>query len=131
VITPDDRTLIVAESFAARLSAFDIQPDGGLKARRAWASVDGMAPDGICLDAEGAIWVASPLSGEVLRVHEGGDVSERFRPTQAPYACMLGGPDRRTLFVLTAPTHIREEAIAKQAGCVETVAVRVPGAGRP
>ncbi|UCE85001.1 MAG: SMP-30/gluconolactonase/LRE family protein [Deltaproteobacteria bacterium] len=131
VITPDGSTLIVAESFAGRLSAFDIQPDGGLKARRVWAAVDGMVPDGICLDAEGAIWVASPLSGEVLRVHEGGDVSERFRPKQAPYACMLGSPDRRTLFVLTAPTHLPEEAIAKRAGCIETVAVRAPGAGLP
>jgi sugar lactone lactonase YvrE len=131
VITPDGSTLIVAETFAARLSAFDVESDGGLKGRRVWAGVDGMVPDGICLDAEGAIWVASPLSGEVLRVHEGGEISERFRPSQAPYACMLGGPDRRTLFVLTAPTHVREEAIANKAGCIETVEVRVPGAGLP
>ena len=74
VLTPDGRTLIVAESFAARLTAFDVAADGTLSRRRIWAALEGAVPDGICLDAEGAIWVASPLSKEVLRVREGGEV---------------------------------------------------------
>jgi sugar lactone lactonase YvrE len=90
-----------------------------------------MVPDGICLDAEGAIWVASPLSEEVLRVREGGAVTHRLKPSRRPYACMLGGPNRRTLFLVTAETHDPSEALKKRSGRIETVEVDVPGAGLP
>ena len=77
VITPDGQTLIVAESMAGRLTAFDVAANGSLNRRRDWAVLEGVVPDGICLDAEGAIWGASPVSATVFRVHEGGEVSER------------------------------------------------------
>jgi len=132
VITPDGRTLIVGETFGSRLTAFDVRSDGTLAGRRTWAAVEGMSPDGICLDAEGAVWVASPVSGEVLRVREGGAVAARLRATQRPYACMLGGPERRTLFVCTAPTHHRDKLVARApSGRIEVVEVGVPGAGLP
>src|SRR5262245_47209831 len=131
VITPDGKTLIVGESFGAKLTAFEVASDGSLGRRRVWAAIENMVPDGICLDAEGAIWVASPLSEEVLRVREGGAVTHRFKPSLRPYACMLGGADRRTLFVVTAETHDPTEALAKRSGRIETVEVEVPGAGLP
>lgn len=132
VITPDGRTFIVAETFDHRLTAFDIKPDGSLKGRRIWAQLDGIFPDGICLDEEGAIWVASPRkNGEVLRVREGGEVTHRVNVDTTPYACMLGGPDRRTLFVLTSETSDPSEARAKASGRIEIVQVEVPGAGLP
>jgi sugar lactone lactonase YvrE len=144
VITPDGGRLIVAESAAARLTAFDIQPDGSLSGRRVWAAFDDrgvleeleeyvgrVGPDGMCLDAEGAIWVASPSTGEVLRVREGGEVVHRFETETLPYACMLGGHDRRMLFALTAETADPSEALAKESGRVEMVEVDVPGAGLP
>lgn len=131
VITPDGHTLIVAESFAAQLTAFDIEPDGSLTGRRAWAQVEGAMPDGICLDAEGAIWVAPSNSAEVLRVLEGGEVTHRIRVSTTAFACMLGGPERGTLFIMTADTFNPEEARAKRSGRIETVKVDVPGAGLP
>jgi sugar lactone lactonase YvrE len=131
VITPDGATLIVGESFAARLTAFDVAPDGALSNRREWARLDGAVPDGICLDAEGAIWVASPVSAEVLRVREGGAVTHRVPVETQAFACMLGGPERRHLFVCTAldsdPARCRET----RSGRIEVVEVEVPGAGRP
>ena len=131
VLTPDGRTLVVAESFAARLTAFDVSDDGDLSRRRVWAEIEGMVPDGIALDAEGAIWVTSPATGELLRVHEGGRVSARVRPSQSPYACALGGPGRRTLYVATAPSHQPEEALGRRAGCIEALEAAAPGAGWP
>lgn len=131
VITPDDRTLIVGETFEACLTAFDIEPDGSLTNRRIWAKLDGAVPDGICLDAEGAIWVASPVSSKALRVREGGEVTDRVEVSTQAFACMLGGPDRRTLFVLTAETSDPEEAPIKKTGRIEIVEVDVPGAGLP
>lgn len=101
VITPDGKTLIVGESTRARLTAFDIEADGSLKNRRVWAEIAPAVPDGIALDAENAVWVASPLTDEVVRVKEGGAIAERIKTANHAYACMLGGPDRRTLFVLT------------------------------
>lgn len=124
VITPDGQTLIVAETFGHRLTAFDINPDGSLSKRRTWANLKGLYPDGICLDAEGAIWVASPYPGEVLRVLKGGTITHRVKVTTKPYACMLGGPDRRTLIVCTSGS----EAAS---GRIEIVEVEVPGAGLP
>ena len=130
VITPDGGTLIVGETFGARLTAFDIGDDGGLSNRRVWAQLDGASPDGICLDAEGAVWVASPFDNEVLRVREGGEIVQRV-PTATPaIACMLGGAERRTLFVLTA-AHFEHEKTVDRTGRIEIVDVAVPGAGLP
>jgi len=131
-IAPDGATLIVGESMAARLTAFDVASDGSLANRRVWAQLSGGAvPDGIGLDAEGAIWVASPSTSEVLRVAEGGEVLARVPTERMAIACMLGGADRRTLFVLTAPAVAREECLAQLGARIETVAVEVPGAGYP
>ncbi|MHA1468449.1 MAG: SMP-30/gluconolactonase/LRE family protein, partial [Promethearchaeota archaeon] len=123
VITPDDKTLIVGETFGARLTAFDILEDGSLTNQRLWAKLKGV-PDGICLDAEGAIWVASPGTGYVFRVLEGGEISHKVKVSSQAYACMLGGPDRRTLFVATS-VHQGSQ------GKIEIADVDVPGAGLP
>ena len=132
VITPDDRTLIVGESFGNKLTAFDKAPDGSLSKRRVWANLEGGAlPDGIALDAEGAIWVASPTTGDCLRVHEGGRISRKIRGAGLAYACALGGPERKTLFICTAETHNPAECLAKRTGRIETVEVDVAGAGWP
>ena len=129
VITPDDRTLIISESFAGRLTAFDIGADGSLSGRRVFA--DGLGPDGICLDAEGAIWVADPRKNVVFRVHEGGRRSREIPvANRGAYACMLGGDDRRTLFVCTN-TGSGPQAAARTDGRIETIRVDVPGAGLP
>ena len=129
VITPDGRTLIVAETMANRLTAFDIGADGALAGRRVWAPTPG-PPDGIALDAAGAIWVASPATGQCLRVAEGGEVLEAVDTGQACYACMLGGEDGRTLFMLTAPP-LGVDAAAAPKGKVEVATVEVAHAGLP
>ncbi len=131
VITPDGATLIVGESYASRLTAFTICSDGSLTRRRVWAKLQGSTPDGICLDAEGAIWMASPISSEVLRVCEGGRVTHRISVDSQAVACMLGGPDRQTLFILEAPLIRAEEGRAHKQGRIETVRVEIPGAGLP
>jgi sugar lactone lactonase YvrE len=101
-VTPDNATLIIAESFAGRLTAFDIADDGGLSHRRVWA--DGVGPDGICIDTDGAVWtgVGSFTDNDVGRVRDGGEVLERVKLDMPCFACMLGGEDRQTLFMLTA-----------------------------
>jgi sugar lactone lactonase YvrE len=131
VITPDGRTLVIGESFAARLTAFDIADDGSLSNRRVWAQLEGAIPDGICLDAEGAIWLASPVSGEVVRVREGGEGTDRIAVSRQAIACMLGGSDRTTLFVCTSEVLDPEECRAKRSARIEVVEVTVPGAGLP
>jgi sugar lactone lactonase YvrE len=131
VISPDGRTLIVGESYGARLSAFDIERDGSLSNRRVWAQLSGAVPDGICLDAEGAVWVASPLGSEVLRVEQGGRVTHRVTVSSLAIACMLGGPERRHLLVCTAPSVNPDECRAQRAGRIELAEVDVPGAGLP
>jgi sugar lactone lactonase YvrE len=131
VITPDDRILIVAETWGNCLTAFDIEPDGTLKNRRCWAGLKDVYPDGICLDAEGAIWLAAPYPGEVLRVQEGGNITHRLQVSTKPYACMLGGPGRRTLFICTAGSSDPREARAASNGKIEFIDVEVPGVGRP
>ena len=132
VITPDERTLIVGETFGPRLTAFDVDPETGqLSNRRVWAPIEKAVPDGICLDEEGAIWVASPISAEVQRVAEGGRVLDRVPVATQAFACMLGGPDRRTLFVCTAEDSDPAQCRAKRSGRIETVRVDVPGAGLP
>ena len=124
VITPDDKTLIIAETFAAQLTAFDILEDGSLTKRRVWANLKSLAPDGICLDAEEGIWLAAPGRKRVVRVLKGGQITHIVRVENDAYACMLGGPDRKTLFVATSK-HSRD------AGRIEFVEVDIPGAGLP
>jgi sugar lactone lactonase YvrE len=131
VITPDGRTLIVGETFGGCLSAFDIAPDGSLENRRVWAEVHGAVADGICLDAEGAIWLASPVSAEVVRIREGGEVAARLAVETQAFACMLGGPERRHLFVCTAADSSPEKCTASRSGRIEFALVDVPGAGLP
>jgi len=130
VVTPDGATLIVAETFAERLTAFEITPDGALAKRRTWATVPGIVPDGIALDGDGAIWVANPAAAECVRLAPGGAVLDRVTTSQPCYACMLGGADRRTLYLLTNPPFGSED-FAAGGGRVEAVAVDVPGAGWP
>jgi sugar lactone lactonase YvrE len=133
VVTPDNSTLIVAESFARCLTAFDIAADGSLSNRRVWAPVGG---DGICLDAEGAIW-CSDVGGDqpvVTRVREGGEVLERIALDAACFACMLGGPDGKTLFLMAAEWRGIEkmpELFRSRTGKVLTMTTPVPHAGRP
>jgi sugar lactone lactonase YvrE len=132
VITPDGRTLIIAETFAARLTAFDIADDGALSGRRVWAEVEKTSPDGICLDAEGAIWMASPTSREVIRVREGGEVTNRIATPGQAVACMLGGADRRTLFVLSGKVKLTpEQSLEELSGMIYSMQVTVPGVGWP
>lgn len=133
VITPDGRTMIVAETLALRLTAFDIAADGSLSNRRVWAdlSAEMAAPDGICLDAEGAVWVATALSPRLLRIGEGGVVLDEITTTMNTYACMLGGPDGRHLFAMTAPSSDSRLASVDRNGAIEVAEVAVPHAGRP
>jgi sugar lactone lactonase YvrE len=124
-VTPDNSTLIVAESFAGMLTAFDIDPDGGLSNRRVWA--EGVGPDGICLDAEGAVWTQRFTGNACVRVAEGGEVLETIELDRSPFACMLGGPDGQTLFILAAEWRGIEkvdEAVAARTG--QVLAVRAP-----
>lgn len=131
VLTPDGRTLVVAETLAGRLTAFDVEADGTLSGRRTWASLPSVAPDGICLDAEGAIWVANASAPECLRVAQGGTVMARVATGDPCFACMLGADDRRTLYVATAPTSLAHEAGRLRLGRIRQVRVQVPGAGYP
>ena len=131
VITPDGRTMIVAESFANRLTAYDIADDGSMSNRRLWADLGTRTPDGICLDADGAIWVANPIINECFRVGEGGDILDVIETDNRCFACMLGGPDRRTLFMLTSRYSLAVEAAVHRTGNVLVADVDVPGAGLP
>jgi sugar lactone lactonase YvrE len=130
VVTPDGRTLIVAESFGRRLTAFTIAEDGSLHDRRTFAPLPDASPDGICLDAEGAVWLADAGGSACLRVREGGEVVDRVDTGRGCFACMLGGPDRRTLFLMTAEG-FEGAAIRRRTAAIETVEVDVPGAGWP
>lgn len=131
VITPDGRRLIVGETFTKRLTAFDIGAGGALANRRVFAQFEDCYPDGICLDAEGAIWVADARGNRVVRVFEGGRI-ERTVSTgaQGAFACMLGGDDRRTLFICTCSGSGPAMA-EKRDGRIEFARVDVPGAGLP
>ena len=138
VITPDGRTLIISESFAGQVTAFDIDGDGGLSGRRVFAG--GLGPDGICMDAEGAVWVSTG-GFSVARVAEGGQVLQRIEleENRAPFALMLGGPDRRILFICTAEWHTADSVPANlerlgtgpRTGEILALPVEVPGTGRP
>ena len=131
VITPDGETLVVGESWGQRLTAFDVAEDGSLSNQRVWAEL-GFPPDGIALDAEGAIWVAVPTNpGALVRVAEGGEVLERIEVSDmGVYACMLGGEERKTLFSLEAPTSNPQPGDPRR-GRIRAFAVEVGGAGLP
>jgi len=132
VITPDGRTLVCAETFGNVLTAFDRAADGRLSNRRTWAALGERTPDGICLDAEGAIWVSSFGSGEFLRVHEGGRISATIAVAgKRAVACNLGGADGRTLFALTYAGEIEDIASGARNARVEVCRVEVPAAGSP
>jgi sugar lactone lactonase YvrE len=130
VITPDGQMLIVGETFAARLTAFDIDAQGDLLNRREWANIAPHAPDGICLDAEGAIWVADPVGQCVVRVKAGGEILQKIDTGRSAFACMLGGPDLKTLYICTADGSGADAKTSRNAR-IEAVAVTVAGAGRP
>ena len=131
VITPDNKTLVVAESFASRLAAFDIENDGSLANYGIWADLGkGVIPDGICLDIEGAIWVTNSGGNDVIRVKRGGDVLGRVTVISA-YACILGGPERKSLYLTTAAPGMFADLKDKRSGRIEVVQVNVPGAGLP
>ena len=139
ILTPDEETLIVAESAASRLTAFDVAPDGTLSNRRVYAELvpesDKLPvapPDGICLDAEGAVWVADPLGLRVFRVLPGGEVTDSYDMSpQVPVACVLGGDDRRTLLICAADDWKREVVTAAKTGAIYATDAAVPGVGKP
>jgi sugar lactone lactonase YvrE len=131
-VTPDNATLILAESYGNRLSAFDIAPDGGLSNRRVWADLAGGYPDGICLDAEGAIWYADVPNKRCVRVREGGEVLQTLDVDRGCFACMLGGVDGRTLFMVVAAWGDQESMVGGQrTGQVLSVEAPAPRAGWP
>lgn len=131
VITPDNKTLIVAETRAKRLTAFDINADGQLSGRRIFAETDTLYPDGICLDADGAVWVSDPQNKEVVRFKDGGEITDRIiLGDRGAYACMLGGEDSRTLFICTN-NGSGPDIAAQRSGKIETMRVNIPGAGLP
>jgi len=131
VLTPDGKTLVVAETYAGRLTAFSIREDGGLEKRRVWADMTGRAPDGCCLDAEGAIWVASPTTRDFVRVREGGEVLDRIEVDRMAIACALGGADGRSLFLLTSATTKYDEARKARSAQIQEHRVEVPGGNSP
>ncbi len=131
VITPDGGTLIVGETRGNILSAWDRAADGKLSNRRVWADLGGGFPDGICLDADGAVWVADPRNKETIRVLEGGEVTDRISTGEyGSFACMLGGDDRRTLFICTC-LQSGPGTAELRSGRIETIKVNIPGAGWP
>lgn len=137
IITEDNKTLIIGETYAARLTAFDINDDGSLSNRRLWADLTNIekdytpVPDGICLDEEHAIWMASPSTNEVLRIKEGGIILDKIGVQTNAYACTLGGKDRKTLFVCTSGGSDMQSCIEKKEGRIESFRVDIPGAGIP
>lgn len=133
VVTPDRQTLIVGESLGERLTAFAIADDGSLQDRRLWAQLEsGARPDGACLDAEGALWVATYTTARVLRILEGGTVVDVVTvPGLLPFACALGGADGRTLFVCASPTWREAETVPARAGVVAALRVDVPSPMAP
>ncbi len=132
VVTPDDSTLIVAESYAKRLTAFDIAADGTLSNRRVWADLQDGVPDGICLDAENAVWYADVPNKRCVRVREGGEVLQTVELDRGCFACALGDADRRTLLMMATewngPANMFK---APRTGQVLTVEAPAPGVGWP
>ncbi|MBO0686185.1 MAG: SMP-30/gluconolactonase/LRE family protein, partial [Candidatus Dormibacteraeota bacterium] len=127
-VTPDNSTLVVAESYSSRLTAFDIAADGGLSKQRVWAATEGDHPDGICLDAEAAAWYADVGNSHCVRVGEGGRVLQTVDADRGCFACMLGGADRRTLFIVAREWHGFQD-VASGMGTGQILAVGAPAAG--
>jgi sugar lactone lactonase YvrE len=130
-VTPDNSTLIVADSYANELTAFDIGADGSLSNRTAWADLDDGVPDGICLDAEGAVWYADVPNKRCVRVREGGEVLETIELDRGCFACMLGGEDGKTLFLIAREWHGINIAEGAGTGLVLTAEAPSPHAGWP
>jgi len=131
-VAPDNSTLIVAESYAKRLTAFDIAADGSLTNRRLWADLHDGVPDGICMDAEGAVWYGDVPNMRCVRVREGGEVLQTINLDRGCFACMLGGADRRMLFMMAAEWRgTAGMADGRRTGQILSVAVSTPGAGWP
>lgn len=128
VVTPDSSTLIVAESWASKLTAFDIGDDGSLSNRQTWAELDGGAPDGICLDADGAIWYGDVPNRRCVRVAQGGETLQTVELDRGCFACALGGPDGRTLFMVTSEWPPNME---RRTGQVLTTEAPAPAAPSP
>lgn len=132
LVTPDNATLIVAESYANRLSAFDIGADGSLSGRRVWADLGDGVPDGICLDADGAVWYADVPHKRCVRVREGGEVLQRVEIDRGCFACALGGADRRTLFIMATAWNGPDGMFAEpRTGQVLCIKAPAPGVGWP
>jgi sugar lactone lactonase YvrE len=131
-VTPENSTLILAESYANKLTAFDIAADGSLSNRRVWADLPGGFPDGICIDADNAVWYADVPNKRCVRVREGGEVLQTVDLDRGCFACMLGGPEGKTLFMMAAdwPGAINEDGAART-GQVVTVQAPAPGVGWP
>ncbi|MDQ6837915.1 MAG: SMP-30/gluconolactonase/LRE family protein [Actinomycetota bacterium] len=145
-VISDDGVLVVDETFGNRITAFDIGDDGTLNNRRAWATFGNLpttrdvgaaigqlvvAPDGCCLDAEGAMWIADAAHGRVLRLREGGEIVEEILPGSGVFACMLGGADGRTLFLCSAPDFDEHARAAARDASLLAVRVDIAHAGRP
>jgi len=131
-VTPDNSTLIVAESYAKKLTAYEIGADGGLSGGRVWADLGDGVPDGICIDAEGAVWYGDVPNQRCVRVAEGGEVLQTIDLDRGCFACMLGGADRRTLFLVAQQWGGTEGAgEGPRTGQVLTVEAPAAGAGWP
>ena len=131
VITPDDKTLIAGETFGGQYTAWDVEPDGSLTNRRIWAKVQGHVPDGCCLDEDGAIWMSDVSNNRFCRVHEGGGISETIAVDANAVACVLGGDDGKTLFLLISPGTRPAELDGLGKSVIMTTRVEAGAAGRP
>jgi len=131
-VTPDNSTLIIAESYGKRLTAFEIAADGSLSNRRVWADLDGGVPDGICIDADNAVWYGDVPNKRCVRVREGGEVLQTINLDRGCFACMLGGPDKRTLFLMVAEWRgMANMADGSRTGRVLTIDAPARGVGWP
>jgi sugar lactone lactonase YvrE len=131
-ITPDNSTLIIAESYGQKLTAFQIADDGGLSQPQVWADLGDGVPDGICLDAEGAIWYADVPNKQCVRVREGGDVLQTIQLDRGCFSCALGGTDRTTLFMVTTQWHGTEHLTdGPRTGQLLTAQASAAGVGWP
>jgi sugar lactone lactonase YvrE len=131
-VAPDGNTLVGAETFGSRLHAWTIRPDGTLADQRGFADLPDRHPDGICMDAEGAVWVGCFLTGEFLRVLEGGEITHRIPVGESwAVAPALGGPEMNTLHLVISDTTFMGIATGESTCRIETVAVEVPGVGSP
>ena len=127
VLTEGDATLLVVETFANRVSAYDVGPDGGLADPRTWADLRPNVPAGGCRDAQGALWVADPINQGLMRVEQHRGATSWIPMTQSPYDCVLGGEDGRTLLVATSTSSDPDRTLDARPGRIVAVRVDVPG----